>query len=114
MSVHTDIIELNSGELLRGRVYFDGDGGAEVALCGDTSVPRKSILKITSLGSVPDEPGAKHVIIYAMDAAGEFQVLWCDGISASVSFKDALTEDTRNIPFSEIKDIVMALKPYWS
>jgi hypothetical protein len=113
ISLHTDVVELQSGEILRGRVKFNDDQGAEVALCGDASVPRSKILKVTNLGQVP-EPGARSTIIYARDAAGKFSVLWCNGITASISFEDALTRGTpRDIPFAEIKDIVMASKPYW-
>ena len=120
LSVHTDVVELKSGELLLGRVWIDGDSGLEVRLCGDASVPRDDILKITDLGVAPEnEPGAKRYVIYALEPAindpvnRDVEFKWCDGIVAQVGFEDVLSGEMRDIPITDIKDIVMAATPYW-
>lgn len=113
LSVHTDLVQLKDGSLLRGRLDFGGSGEF-VDVCGDQSVKRRDLLSIANLGRAP-EPGTQPILIYRRSAsvAGDVETRWCNALTADMTLIDPFTEEPTPISNSDVASIVLATYPYW-
>lgn len=120
LSLHTDLIELQDGRIDRGRLSFADEKPRNVRLCPDVEIALEDLMKISDLGSDIELPkDTKRYLVYSFDPSLPLPeqrglvLNWCDRILPSVHLLDPLTGVERDVPFTNIKDLVMATTPYW-
>lgn len=117
--LHSDVVELSDGRLLKGRVRFDDDESPIVRLCGGKEASRTDLLKLVDLGRNADMDG--RYMIYSTDPVSSdpeargIKVLWCDGIRARITIEEPLGGGAiTTIEPGNYRDIIFASQPYWN
>ncbi|THK35601.1 hypothetical protein EHS39_23500 [Ensifer sp. MPMI2T] len=113
LSVHTDLVQLKTGALLRGRLDFGGSDES-VDICGNQSVRRSELLSIADLVRPPASGTQRYLIYRRSDSiGGEVETRWCNALTADLELTDPFTGNTMPLNNDDIASVVLATIPYW-